>query len=70
MKIASFTLDGRAAYGVVDGQRTLLPPAAFRARHPDLLSVLDAGALPELAFPHDGEILAAWRAGRALSAGG
>jgi 2-keto-4-pentenoate hydratase/2-oxohepta-3-ene-1,7-dioic acid hydratase in catechol pathway len=49
MKIASFTLDGRAAYGVVDGQRTLLPPAAFRARHPDLLSVLDAGALPELA---------------------
>jgi 2-keto-4-pentenoate hydratase/2-oxohepta-3-ene-1,7-dioic acid hydratase in catechol pathway len=49
MKIASFSLDGRPAYGVVDGKRTLLPPAAFRARHPDVLSVLDAGALPELA---------------------
>ena len=48
MKLTSFLLDGQATYGLVDGDAYLQPPADFRARHPDLASVLAAGAQLEL----------------------
>lgn len=48
MKLISFTLDGQATYGLVHGDTYLQPPAGFRARHPDLASVLAAGAQAEL----------------------
>ena len=44
MKLVSFIHAGQAAYGIVQGERTLLPPADFRSRFPDLKSVLQAGA--------------------------
>lgn len=50
MHIASFELDGRATYGVVDPSGAYRPaPAAFAARYPDLKAVLQAQALGELA---------------------
>lgn len=48
MKLASFTFQGRAAYGVVQGDQIDLPAADFLGRFPDLASVLRAGALAEL----------------------
>ncbi|MDZ5459771.1 fumarylacetoacetate hydrolase family protein [Azohydromonas lata] len=48
MKLASFTHQGRAAYGVVQGDQYLVPAADFLSRFPDLASVLRAGALAEL----------------------
>lgn len=48
MKLASFTHQGRAAYGVALGDHYLVPPADFLSRFPDLASVLRAGALAEL----------------------
>ena len=48
MKLVSFTLAGQPTYGVVQADRTLQPPADFLSRHPDLVSVLRAGAQREL----------------------
>ncbi|WP_157271591.1 fumarylacetoacetate hydrolase family protein [Azohydromonas aeria] len=48
MKLASFTYQGRAAYGVVQGDQYLVPAADFLNRFPDLASVLRAGALADL----------------------
>lgn len=48
MKLASFSHQGRAAYGVVQTDHCLVPPAEFLGRFPDLASVLRAGALAEL----------------------
>jgi 2-keto-4-pentenoate hydratase/2-oxohepta-3-ene-1,7-dioic acid hydratase in catechol pathway len=48
LKLASFTYQGRAAYGVVQGDQYLVPPADFLNRFPDLASVLRAGALADL----------------------
>lgn len=49
MKLASFRHAGQPVYGVVQADRHLLPPADFLNRYPDLLAVLRAGALTELA---------------------
>lgn len=48
VKIASFIHAGQPTYGVVQDARHLLPTPDFLARHPDLVSVLRADALPEL----------------------
>jgi 2-keto-4-pentenoate hydratase/2-oxohepta-3-ene-1,7-dioic acid hydratase in catechol pathway len=48
LKIISFLLDGQPTYGLVQDGTYLQPPADFRARHPDVVSVLRAGALAEL----------------------
>ncbi|NML18250.1 fumarylacetoacetate hydrolase family protein [Azohydromonas caseinilytica] len=48
MKLASFTYQGRVAYGVVHGDQYLVPAADFLNRFPDLASVLRAGALADL----------------------
>lgn len=50
MRLASFTTQGRATYGVAlpSGAYTAVP-AAFQAQHPDLKAVLAAGALPAMA---------------------
>jgi 2-keto-4-pentenoate hydratase/2-oxohepta-3-ene-1,7-dioic acid hydratase in catechol pathway len=50
MRLASFTTQGRATYGVAapDGSCTAVP-ATFQAQHPDLKAVLTAGALPAMA---------------------
>jgi 2-keto-4-pentenoate hydratase/2-oxohepta-3-ene-1,7-dioic acid hydratase in catechol pathway len=48
LKLASFTYQGRAAYGVAQPDHYLVPPAEFLSRFPDLASVLRAGALAEL----------------------
>jgi 2-keto-4-pentenoate hydratase/2-oxohepta-3-ene-1,7-dioic acid hydratase in catechol pathway len=49
MRIASFTLAQQPGYGVVSAARLQPAPASFRARFPDLKSVLAAGALKDLA---------------------
>ncbi|MDE2501534.1 MAG: fumarylacetoacetate hydrolase family protein [Burkholderiales bacterium] len=49
MKLISFIDAGRPLYGVVQGQRTLRPPAEFLSRLPDLRAVLAADAVSELA---------------------
>ena len=49
MKLASFEHRGAALYGVADGETVAPVVSAFRARFPDLKSVLAAGALAELA---------------------
>jgi 2-keto-4-pentenoate hydratase/2-oxohepta-3-ene-1,7-dioic acid hydratase in catechol pathway len=50
MKIASFIHHGQACYGLVQPQGQYLKPAAdFVAQHPDLESVLAAGALQQMA---------------------
>jgi 2-keto-4-pentenoate hydratase/2-oxohepta-3-ene-1,7-dioic acid hydratase in catechol pathway len=48
LKLVSFNHAGQASYGLVDGDRYLQPSADFLVRHPDLASVLRAGALAEL----------------------
>jgi 2-keto-4-pentenoate hydratase/2-oxohepta-3-ene-1,7-dioic acid hydratase in catechol pathway len=48
LKLASFIHAGQPTYGVVHGDRYQLPPSEFLGRHPDLVSVLRAGALHEL----------------------
>lgn len=48
MKLVSFNHVGQASYGLVDGDRYLQPSVDFLERHPDLASVLRAGALAEL----------------------
>ncbi len=48
MKLASFSHQGRAAYGVAQPDHYILPAAEFLGRFPDLASVLRAGALAEL----------------------
>lgn len=48
MRLASFHLGSTATYGVAADAGLLPAPEAFRSRHPDLRSVLAAGALPEL----------------------
>lgn len=48
MKLVSFATAGRSSYGVVRDGQYLEPPADFRARCPDLVSVLTAGALAQM----------------------
>jgi 2-keto-4-pentenoate hydratase/2-oxohepta-3-ene-1,7-dioic acid hydratase in catechol pathway len=48
LKIASFIHAGQATYGVVQGDHYQLPTADFLGRHPNLVSVLRANALPQL----------------------
>lgn len=48
MKLASFSHQGRATYGVAQPNHYILPAAEFLGRFPDLASVLRAGALAEL----------------------
>jgi 2-keto-4-pentenoate hydratase/2-oxohepta-3-ene-1,7-dioic acid hydratase in catechol pathway len=49
MRLASFQLDDRPAYGLAVADALYPAPAAFRARFPDLAAVLAAGAVAELA---------------------
>ncbi|MFZ1623162.1 MAG: fumarylacetoacetate hydrolase family protein [Gammaproteobacteria bacterium] len=49
MRIASFTFQQQPAYGVATDAGVQPASPAFRARYPDLKSVLAAGALSELA---------------------
>lgn len=50
MRFASFEINGRASYGLVEGANHCRPaPASFQARHADLKSVIAANALDELA---------------------
>ena len=50
MRFASFEINGRASYGLVEGTGHCRPaPASFQARHADLKSVIAANALDELA---------------------
>ncbi len=48
MKIASFEVDGRSSYGVVAEGEIEEASEEWRARFPDLRSVLEAGELPNL----------------------
>ena len=48
MKIASFTVDGRPSYGVVDGDRIVEASPEYRGRYPDLRSALSGAALTDL----------------------
>lgn len=48
MRIASFRFEQQPAYGVVSDAALRPAPGSFRARFPDLKSVLAAGALDEL----------------------
>ena len=47
MRFSSYKIDERASYGLVHDGALLEPPDEFRARFPDLSSVLRAGVLPE-----------------------
>jgi 2-keto-4-pentenoate hydratase/2-oxohepta-3-ene-1,7-dioic acid hydratase in catechol pathway len=49
MRLASFEHGGRALYGVVEGERVRPASEAFRAKYPDLRSVLAADAVEALA---------------------
>jgi 2-keto-4-pentenoate hydratase/2-oxohepta-3-ene-1,7-dioic acid hydratase in catechol pathway len=49
MRLASFTLDGRPAYGLAADAGLRPAPDAVRARYPTLAAVLAAGATAELA---------------------
>jgi 2-keto-4-pentenoate hydratase/2-oxohepta-3-ene-1,7-dioic acid hydratase in catechol pathway len=49
LKLVSFKQAGQATYGVMQGDSYLLPPPDFLARFPDLMSVLRADALGDLA---------------------
>lgn len=55
MKIASFEIDGRRTYGVVDGDVIVEASIGFREQYPDLRAVLAADALAELAVDANGE---------------
>lgn len=48
MKLASCTMQGRATYGVVVNNDLQIPSDEFLKLHPDLKSVLAAGAMQEL----------------------
>lgn len=48
MKLVSFIHDGKAGYGIVQGDSVLLPVADFVTRYPDLRAVLAADAVGEL----------------------
>ncbi len=48
MKLVSFELAGLATYGLIDGDHVKVVADTFRQEHPDLKSVLAAGALDEL----------------------
>ena len=47
MRFASYKIEGQAVYGLVQEASILEPPDEFRAKFPDLRSVLQAGALVE-----------------------
>jgi len=47
MRFASYKIEGQSVYGLVQEASMLEPPDEFRARFPDLRSVLQAGALAE-----------------------
>ena len=49
MKVASFSRDGRASYGILRDGRVFEASSEWRTRYPDLRSVLTAGELPALA---------------------
>ncbi len=49
MRLASFQSGDQQTYGVVDGQMLREPRQDFRARYPDLRSVISSGKLAELA---------------------
>jgi len=55
MHIASFELNGQPTYGVATGDRIRQASATLRARYPDLVSLLRAGALDELTTDTGGE---------------
>ncbi len=57
MKIASFKVDGRTSYGVVDGKMLRQPGDEFRSRFADLRAVIAADSLAELEADVDGESL-------------
>ncbi len=57
MKIASFKVDGRTSYGVVDGKMLRQPGDEFRSRFADLRAVIAADSLAELDANSDGESL-------------
>lgn len=44
MKLASFVTNGQATYGVLDGEVLRAPGDALRSEHPDLRSLIAAGA--------------------------
>lgn len=48
MKLVSFELEGRASYGVLNGDRIIDLGQRFAAQYADLRAVLQADALPEL----------------------
>ncbi|HSG59622.1 MAG TPA: fumarylacetoacetate hydrolase family protein [Woeseiaceae bacterium] len=48
MKVASFSIDGRASYGIVRDGAVFEVTTAWRERYPDLRSVLAAAELPAL----------------------
>lgn len=49
MKFASFTLNGAASWGLIDGEAVVDVGALLRDRYPDLKSAIAAGALAEAA---------------------
>lgn len=55
MQIASFSIDGRASYGVVAENSVTEPSPSFRERFPDLRAVLAGGALAALGAERAGE---------------
>jgi 2-keto-4-pentenoate hydratase/2-oxohepta-3-ene-1,7-dioic acid hydratase in catechol pathway len=57
LKLVSFLQAGQPTYGIVQDGRYLQVPADFQRRHPDLLSVISAGALADLqqAATHSGQ---------------
>ncbi|WP_413672311.1 fumarylacetoacetate hydrolase family protein [Massilia cellulosiltytica] len=48
MKLVAYQYEGKAGYGVLSGDRIAAPGKDFLERYPDIRSVLDGGALPEL----------------------
>ena len=48
MRLASFVANGNLTYGLLDGDKLCEPGNDFRSRHPDLRSVLAAGAMSKL----------------------
>lgn len=48
MKIMAYEYDGKAAYGVLSGDRIVNPGKDFLARYPDVRSLLDESALSKL----------------------
>jgi hypothetical protein len=47
MKLASYLLDGRPSYGVVDGKGVIDLGRRIGAKHPDLRALITANALDE-----------------------